>query len=789
MNLQTPLLSQLDNPALSRAERARLRCEAAREFEEAGNYEAARVAMGGLWQRVGERPQVRGLDRQTAACVLLRAGVLTGWIGSSQQIEGAQETAKNLIGESLSVFEAAQEKENVAEALTELSVCYWREGAYDEARLTLQEALSRLGDSDGKQKAVTLLRSAMVELSATRYRDALRVLYDAAPLFLASSSHALEGKYHGSIGIILDNLSEGEDREGLSDRALIEYTAASFHFEQAGHTYFQARTEKNLGFLLFRNGRLSEADEHLNRARRLFQGLKDNSGVAEVDDTRARTLLAEGRKAEAEALARAAVRTLEKGDERSALAAALMTLGTALARQGRDDESRLTFQYAMEVAHHAGASDDAGLAALVMIEELNESLTASEMRRIYERADQLLANSQHPGTLLRLRRAVRRILAAERARNPNRDAKGFSETLNFVYKSEQMEELLRAAHRVAGTSGPVLITGEVGTGKRMLARMMHEWSERRGEFVALNCATLDPVLSEAQLFGEFKDNGAGAVKDHQGAARAAAGGTLFLDEVAQLSMSNQGNLLRLIEYGKVYPVGSLQVERMDVRIIAANHRSLKQEVAEGRFREDLYYRLQTFDLKIPPLRERAEDIPPLAERFIRQMLEKYGQRVTFRPDAIEAMRLLPLRGNARELKSLIERTVMMAPRGSEITREEVETLALRSTGEPSLADAWKGCSLDREVSSYEADLIRRALAEAKGSVTRAARLLGITHQGLAFILQGRHRDLLAERTPIRQRRKRNKSSLSGKSKRKRRAPGKGAQSASAHESAGKEAEN
>lgn len=772
MNLQTPLLSQLDNPALSRAERAHLRCEAARELEEAGNYEAARVAMGELWQRIGERPQLKGLDQRTAARVLLRAGVLTGWVGSSQQIEGAQETAKNLIGESLSVFEAAHEKENAAEALTELSVCYWREGAYDEARLTLQEALSRLKYNDGKQKAVTLLKSAMVELSATRYRDALRVLSDAAPLFLASSSHALAGKYHGCIGLILDNLSEGGDREGLSDRALIEYTAASFHFEQAGHTYFQARTENNLGFLLFRNGRFSEADEHLVRARRLFQGLKDSSGVAQVDDTRARTLLAEGRYAEAETLARAAVRTLEKGDERSVLAAALMTKGTALARQGRYDEARLTFQYAMEVAHRAGAPDDAGLAALFMIEELGESLTVSEMRHIYERADHLLANSQHPGTLLRLRRAVRRILAAERARNRGQEAKGFSATTNFVYKSARMGELLRAAHRVAGTSGPVLITGEVGTGKRMLARMMHDWSERQGEFVAVNCAALDPVLAEAQLFGVLKDNGAGGVKDHPGAARRAAGGTLFLDEVAQLSLSNQGKLLRLIEYGKVYLVGSLQAERVDAQIIVASNRPLKQEVAQGRFREDLFYRLQSFNLKIPPLRERTEDIPLMAERFIREMLEQYGQRVTFRPDAIEAMRMLPLRGNARELKSLIERTVMMAPRGSEITREEVETLALRSTSEASLADAWKGCSLDREVSSYEANLIKRALDEAKGSVTSAARLLGITHQGLAFILQGRHKDLLSARTPVRPRRRRSSSSSSsssssGKSKRKR----------------------
>lgn len=771
MNLQPSLLNELDDPTLSREERARLRCRMAGELEEAGNYEAARSAMGELWQRVGHRPQLKGLDQQTAAHVLLRAGVLTGWIGSSQQIEGAQETAKNLIGESLTIFEALRENEGVAEALTELSVCYWREGAYDEARLTLREALSRLSESDGKQKAVALLRSAMVELSATRYRDALRILSDAAPLFLATGSHALAGKYHGSIGIILDNLSEGEDREGLVDRALIEYTAASFHFEQAGHTYFQARVENNLGFLLFRNRRFAEAHEHLDRARRLFQGLRDSSGVAQVDDTRARALLAEGRNAEAEALARASVRTLEKGDERSVLATALMTQGTALARLGRYDESRLMLQHAIEVAHRAGAPDHAGLAALIIIEELGETLTANEMRNVYERADGLLADSQHPGTLLRLRRAVRRILAAERALRPSQRTREFSATPSFIYESEQAAELLRAARRVASTSGPVLITGEVGTGKQMLARLIHEWSERRGEFVAINCATLDPLLAEAQLFGELKgDHAEGAVKDHPGAARQAAGGTLFLEEISKLSLGNQGKLLRLIEYGQVYSVGALRPERVDTRIIAASDRPLKQEVAQGRFREDLFYRLQTFRLKIPPLRERPEDIPPLAERFIREMLERHDRRVTFRPDAIEALRRLPLRGNARELESLIERTVMTAARGSEITREQVETLRLRRTGDASLADAWEGCSLDREVSSYEANLIKRALEASRGSVTSAARLLGITHQGLAFILQGRQKELLSSRTPVRRRSKRTSSSgsPSGKSKRKRR---------------------
>lgn len=756
MNLQTSLLHRLGDPLLSRNDLARLRCELARELEETGNYEAARSAMGELWQRVGEHPRLDQLDQRTAAEVLLRAGALTGWIGSAQQTEGAQEMAKDLIGESLTIFEALHEREKTAEALTELSVCYWREGAYDEARVALREALSRLVDSKSEQKAVALLRSAIVEFSAMRYSDALRILTEAAPLFLASSSHALQGKFHVNLAIVLNNLGEGKHREDFVDRALVEYEAASFHFEQAGHTYYQARTENNLAFLLFRNGRFEEAHEHLDRARRLSVGLSDNNCIGLVDDTRARALLAEGRSVEAEGFASAAVRRLLKGDERSVLAGALITKGTALARLGRFDESRPTLQYAIDVAHQVGAQDDAGLAWLTIIEELGASLTAREMRSIYERADQLLANSQQPGILVRLREAMRRILAAERTHNLHQETTEFSAPTSFVYRSVQMAELLGEAHRVASAFAPVLITGEAGTGKGMLARMIHEWSERQGEFVAINCAALDEPLAEAQLFGDFKGGLTGAVRNYPGAARRATGGTLFLDEITELSMSNQGQLLRLLEHGKVHSTSASQPEHLDVRIISATNRPLEEEVAQGCFREDLFYRLQSFHLKVPPLRERTDDIPAMALHFINEVCDQYGQRVTFSPGAIEAMRQLPLGGNARELRSLIECTVLMAPVGSEITRDAVETFALRPASEASLADAWKGCSLEQELLRYEGNLIRHALEAARGSVTRAARLLGISHQGLAFILRGRQKDLLPARTPMRQRRRNKK---------------------------------
>ncbi|HYY59407.1 MAG TPA: hypothetical protein VE842_18920, partial [Pyrinomonadaceae bacterium] len=313
MNRQTsPLLRQLDNPALSRNQRALIRCQIAKELEEGGNYEAARSAMGELWQRVGEHPKIKELDRCTAAEVLLRAGALSGWIGSTRQVEGAQEIAKDLISESVRIFKALHEEQKVAEAQVELAICYRREGAFNEARVTLQDALSHLTDKDNELRALASLRSSSVEISATLYGDALHILEDAAPLFEASENQVLKGKFHVNLAIVLNNLGEGEQRKDYKDRALVEYAAASYYFGEANCMRLRAQTENDLGFLLFTIERFDDAHKHLDLARKLLVSLKDSGSVAQVDETRARVLVAQGRYAEGERVIRASVRTLER---------------------------------------------------------------------------------------------------------------------------------------------------------------------------------------------------------------------------------------------------------------------------------------------------------------------------------------------------------------------------------------------------------------------------------------------------------------------------------------------
>jgi CheY-like chemotaxis protein/tetratricopeptide (TPR) repeat protein len=410
--IHSQLLQQISDPTLPKDERARLRCQLAKGLEDVGSFETAREAMGELWAGVGERPDLAGLEEATAAEVLLRAGTLTGWLGSAKQIEGSQEAAKNLITESITRFEALGDVGRVAEAQTEVAFCYWRQGSHNEARVWLQEALGRLpSGTHDEVRVVALLRLAIIERSAKRFHDALRIHIDSAPLFQKNGSDALKGKFHHGFAFLLRNLGAAEKRPDYIDRALIEYAAASYHFEQAGAAArYQGCVENNLGLLFGTLGKFREAHEHLDRAQALFTGMKDIAHTAGVDETRAKVLLAEGRINEAERLARSAVRILERGGEQSLLAEALTTHGIALARGGNMKDGLPALQRAVKVADEAGDTESAGLAALSTVEELGKYLPADELTATYDRAADLLSRSGNQELKDRLLTASRNVL-------------------------------------------------------------------------------------------------------------------------------------------------------------------------------------------------------------------------------------------------------------------------------------------------------------------------------------------------------------------------------------------
>jgi two-component system response regulator PilR (NtrC family) len=306
-------------------------------------------------------------------------------------------------------------------------------------------------------------------------------------------------------------------------------------------------------------------------------------------------------------------------------------------------------------------------------------------------------------------------------------------------KSLAMRKVLDLATRVANAKTTVLITGESGTGKERVARAIHERSDRAsGPFLVVNCGALPEALMESELFGHEKGAFTGASSKSLGLFREAEGGTVLLDEVGELPLSLQVKLLRVLQQRSVRPVGSAQEVGVDVRVLAATNRDVESDVAAGKFRQDLYYRLNVIRLTLPPLRERPEDIPLLAERFIQRFAAEMGKEVVgFTPDGLRALTAYGFPGNVRELENVIERAVALS--GSRVIGlgdlpESISGHA--SAPAPTLLDLPPGgLKLDDVLSEAERRLLLAALERTGGVRKRAAELLGITFRSLRYRLQ------------------------------------------------------
>jgi tetratricopeptide (TPR) repeat protein len=398
---------------VSANDRALMLCARAQELEEVGKFQDARRTLGEFWQRIGDRPKVDGLETPARAELLLRVGTLSGWIGSTSQIPGAQEVAKDLISESSALFGTLGLMEKVAETQVDLGICYWREGALDEARITFDAALQAVGDLECQQRLRALLNKALVEEVSARSNEALRILTDAEPLFANSHNHALKGKFHNEFATVLKNVGLAEQREDYIDRSLMQYTAASVEFEQAGHERFLAGVENNLGFLFLRLGKFTEAHAHLDRATSIAGNLNDKGYGALFEDTRARAFLGQGLLDQAEKAASAAVRGFREGDEQSQLGAALTTNAIVLARAGRHNEALAMLNEAANVAAQGGDPETGGIASITIIEELSSILSPAELLNHYQSAESALRNSQTAAIRFRLGECARTVIGSE----------------------------------------------------------------------------------------------------------------------------------------------------------------------------------------------------------------------------------------------------------------------------------------------------------------------------------------------------------------------------------------
>jgi DNA-binding NtrC family response regulator len=291
----------------------------------------------------------------------------------------------------------------------------------------------------------------------------------------------------------------------------------------------------------------------------------------------------------------------------------------------------------------------------------------------------------------------------------------------MIGSSPQMIEIYKVVSRVAPTDATALIEGETGTGKELIARMIHANSERAGQpFVAVDCASIAPSLLESELFGVMRGAFTGADRDRIGLFEAAHRGTVFLDEIGDIEPAFQLKLLRFLQDKEIRPVGAPRSRTIDLRVIAATNRDLRKQVDEGKFREDLWFRLNVVRITVPPLRERRGDVALLAQYFLKKYNQRYSQQTRLAAAGLKAMEEYTWPGNVRQLQHLIERLSILAPGGridDAAVRQAVEVTEAREHASESLADT-------------EADQIRRVLAATGGNKSRAAKVLGIERKTL-----------------------------------------------------------
>jgi transcriptional regulator with PAS, ATPase and Fis domain len=302
-----------------------------------------------------------------------------------------------------------------------------------------------------------------------------------------------------------------------------------------------------------------------------------------------------------------------------------------------------------------------------------------------------------------------------------------------------MEKILAISQRVAGTDSTVLIMGESGTGKELVARYIHSYSRRASNpFIAVNCGAIPPELLESEMFGHEKGAFTGAVGTRMGMFQLANGGTIFLDEIGEMTMPLQVKLLRVLQEREIRPVGSDRTVKTDVRVVAASNRDLNAEVEKGRFREDLFYRLQVIPILLPPLRERRSDIPVLVSFF----LEKYNGKHATRTCKIADDTMVHLweydwPGNVRELENLIERLVILSDDGmirvENLPPNVRSFISEKKIPRPTLSE--EGIDLNQAVEEFEYRLIDEALRRTKGNKQAAARLLGLKRTTLVAKLR------------------------------------------------------
>jgi DNA-binding NtrC family response regulator/tetratricopeptide (TPR) repeat protein len=701
--------------------------------------------------------------------------------------------AERALRRALDIRSPVQSHETTGAVFDTLAQIHLIRGEYDASESCLQRASDAYGTygqqtSHWYEWSVRLL-TARLALRRGMRPDALRMATDIAATQGVPPADALQAELLAAEAVLGDERLEDAEqrlalisarldprtmpgawgdylrlraqlhvRRGRSTDAYHDLAQSASMFELLGERYQSALSRLALGRLVARVGARSLAEQHLHEAIAVFERL---GAAPDLADARSIDLqppaLATGEYLSAPGEADdIIVRRLVD----AAVMPALLALETASAlHEASGGDAAVVFLRAgdqLRIVSAAGCDQDAASAlarsairgqAYGMGEILVESLG-------HEGDDQRLGAVASPRPIGQpITRRIRMIAAVarqgfalcgsrERAARPaeERAMRTLDAILpGFVCASAAMSRVVEQIERLQGNDLTVLITGESGTGKELVARAIHLGSPRSGGmFLPYNCTTTTRELADSQLFGHRRGSFTGAIEDQAGLIRSAAGGSLFLDEIGDLPLEVQPKLLRFLEQSEIMPVGETRPQRVDVRVIAATNADLEQRVAEGKFREDLYYRLTVIRIHVPPLRERREEIPHLCALFLREACERLGKPdVQLSEDSLDLFSQHWWPGNVRQLRNEIQRAVALSGPDGLVRPDHLSPgFAALQDEAPRATDSRPGSSLRTDiplgtaVEQLEREMIRVALARSTGNISETARVLGLTRRGL-----------------------------------------------------------
>jgi DNA-binding NtrC family response regulator/tetratricopeptide (TPR) repeat protein len=697
-------------------------------------------------------------------------------LGELRMMRGDLDEAREYLEKAVDNGARSGKKWYTSQAMRTLTRCYILLGLTDEA-LDMGERVLTLAESIGDHRGICdacmllaetrLLRGEAVESAALLARVSEEADATTADLAISGESQ----RVHGLLAL------EHED----ASLAVHHFGRCLSISEMLGDRYRTARAHHLLGRAYAAASQPERAAEHLGLAVHTFRELG-----AMLDLARAEKFIEEfeshaPEEQRAEPPAPAQLLTLRLAEAVASRELLLRELAAVIhqetraerilvAEKGEDGHMKVVNAHGYNTVE---AAEEASALDRVKTDEERESYAATQDARLVA----LRPSSAPPATLLIAPRALSSLpggapfepllrvvelgmdVCARRARArtgagpqaPDSLA-GASLMPGFIHSSPAMTRLVEEVHKIRSSDVTVLITGESGTGKELVARAIHALSSRRNKvFIPFNCTAVPKELSEGYLFGYRRGAFTGAVSDSAGVIRTAAGGTLFLDEIGDLPLDVQPKILRFLQEGEIQPLGEQRPQKVDVRIIAATNTDLEGMVADGRFREDLYYRLNVIRLRVPPLRERRSEIPTIASYYINHYSAKFGRRdIQITPQTLDLLMVCDWPGNVRQLTNEIQRIIARAEDGTIITPDNLSP-ELRRTSAPAPGSATpaafgpatanqaisEGLTLADAMAELERRMIAEALRKHNGNISRAARELGLTRRGL-YLKLGRH---------------------------------------------------